>query len=238
MTTLFDPNYLIHVANVILLIAFAVRDVLLLRIFFVVGSLAALGYYYYQTPPLWAAIGWTAVYILIHAFWIWRILLERRPVVLSPEEEKLYRLVFRALDRRKFASFLALGAWRDAAVGDRLLKQGEPVPEVLVPISGRVGMVMDGKKILSLSPGHLIGTGMVLTSDRAPCDAVAEEPCRYVAWDLAVVDRFLEKDPELRNQLRAVVSGDLAEKLRATVLPGKSSRIIRSDGTGSVLPDG
>ena len=90
---------------------------LLLRIFFVAGSVAALGYYYYQSPPLWEAIAWTAVYILIHSYWIWRILLERRPVILSPEEEKLYRLVFRSIDRRKIVALLTFGEWRDAVIG-------------------------------------------------------------------------------------------------------------------------
>ncbi len=213
LAALFNPDNLIHVANAILLIAFAVRDVLLLRIFFVAGSLAALGYYYYQSPPLWEAIGWTAVYILIHCYWIWRILLERRSVVFSSDEEKLYGLAFQSLDRRKFATLLTFGEWRDAAVGELLQKHGEPVPEVLVPISGKVGIVVDGKKLLSLGPGKLIGTALVLIGERAPMDAVVEEPCRYLAWNVAVVRAILEKDPDLRHQLHAIVSIDLAEKL-------------------------
>ena len=177
--------------------------------------MAALGFYYYHSPPLWEAIAWTAVYILIHSYWIWRILLERRPVILSPEEEKLYRLVFRSIDRRKIVALLTFGEWRDAVVGDRLLKQGEPVAEVLVPISGKVGIFVDGKKLLSLGPGQLIGTALAFTHTPAPCDAVVEEPCRYLAWNVAVVTGFLEKDPELRHQMQAIVSGDLAEKLLA-----------------------
>jgi hypothetical protein len=194
----------------------------LLRVFFVAGSVAALGYYYYQSPPLWEAIGWTALYILIHAYWIWRILMERRPVVLSPDEERLYRLVFGSIDRHKVVALLTFGEWRDAAVGDRLLKKGELCTEVLVPISGKVGIVANGEKLISLGPGQLIGTALAFTGVPAPCDAVVEEPCRYLAWNVKVVSDFLEKDLELRNQMQAIVSNDLAEKLLATAVPGKT----------------
>ena len=87
-------DYLIHIANLLLLIAFAVRDVLLLRSLFVAGSIFAIGFYLQQEPPLWSAIGWTVLYIGIHGYWIWRILRERRPVILSPDEKALFQFGF------------------------------------------------------------------------------------------------------------------------------------------------
>ena len=44
-----------------ILAAFAVRDVLLLRSLFLAGSVFAIGYYYFQSPPLWTAIAWTVL---------------------------------------------------------------------------------------------------------------------------------------------------------------------------------
>jgi hypothetical protein len=61
------PNYLINIANLLILAAFAVRDVLLLRSLFLAGSAFAIGYYYFQSPPLWTAIAWTILYSVIHA---------------------------------------------------------------------------------------------------------------------------------------------------------------------------
>ena len=58
---------------------------------------------------LWTAIAWTVLYCVIHAYWIVRILMERRPVVLTPDEETLHRLAFGSLDRRKFARLAGLG---------------------------------------------------------------------------------------------------------------------------------
>lgn len=209
---LFDPDYLIHTANVLLLVAFAVRDVLLLRSLFVAGSFFALGFYYYQAPPLWSAIAWTALYIVIHAFWIVRILLERRPIVLTPDEETLYRLAFGSLDRRKFARFAGLGEWRNAEKGQQLLREGESLREVYALTSGSVAARMGDDFISSLKPGQLIGTGGALIDGLAPFDFVFEAPGRYLALPLAEAQAFLEKDPELRLQIRLIISTDLAEK--------------------------
>lgn len=213
MINQFDPDYLIHIANVLLLVAFAVRDVLLLRCLFVAGSFFALGFYYYQSPPLWSAIAWTALYIVIHAYWIVRIILERRPIVLTPDEETLYRLAFGSLDRRKFARLAGLGEWRDAEKGQQLLSEGEPLREVYALMSGRVTARVGDNFIGSVTAGQLVGTGAVLLDGVAPCDFVVEAPGRYIALPLADVQAFLDKDPEFRSQIRKIISAELAEKL-------------------------
>ena len=219
---LFNPDYLIHIANVLLLVAFAVRDVLLLRSLFEAGSLFALGFYYYQSPPLWSAIAWTALYVAIHTYWIVRIILERRPVVLTPDEETLYQLAFGSLDRRKFARLAGLGEWRDAEKGQQLLRAGEQLREVYALTSGSVVVRLGDQFIGSVEPGQLVGTAGVLIDGVAPCDFVVEAPGRYLALPLADVQAFLDKDPELRSQIRQIISAELAEKL-LRALPKRSN---------------
>ena len=208
-----NPNYLINIANLIILAAFAVRDVLLLRSLFLAGSIVALGYYYLQSPPLWAAIAWTVLYSVIHAYWIVRIIMERRPVVLTPDEETLYRLAFRSLNRQKFARLVGLGRWRDAEKGQQLTKEGERVNEILALISGNITARIKDRTIGSLGPGELVGTAGMLLDNTQQCDFVVDAPCRYIAWPLAEVQRFAEKDPEIRAQIRNLISEDLAAKI-------------------------
>ena len=217
MDKILDPNNLIHVANVILLFAFAVRDVLLLRILFVIGSIAALGFYFFLSPPLWSAIGWTCVYIAIHTYWIVRIYLERRPVVLMAEEEKLYELAFSKMDRRKFLTLVSLGRWQDGETDQKLFQQGEKVTKVCVLISGKVSGSLDGNHIAEMNPGQLVGTAAVITGS-APCDAIISESCRYITWDVATVDALRARDPELDSQLSDMINIDLAKKIKQLVL--------------------
>lgn len=209
----FDPDYLIHIANVILLAAFVVRDILLLRILFVTGSFFALGFYFLLSPPLWSAIGWTALYIVIHTFWIWRILLERRPVVLNRDEQRLHDLVFGTLDSRKFATLVSLGEWRDGKPGDYIFRNGDPVSDVALHVSGAVSARLDGTELAVLRPGQMIGTGVILTSGIAPCDAVITEPCRYLVLSNPAVQELIAKDPEFRDQIRLITNKDLSAKI-------------------------
>jgi hypothetical protein len=208
-----DPNYLINIANLLILVAFAVRDVLLLRFLFLAGSVFAIGYYYLQSPPLWVAIAWTVLYCAIHAFWIVRIAMERRPVTLTPDEETLHRLGFRSLDRRKFARLAGFGRWQDAGKGQELAKEGEQVKEILALVSGKIAARTKGQTLGELGPGDLMGTAGAILNNTYECDFVVETPCRYIAWQIAEVQKFLDKDPDLRAQIRTIVNEDLATKI-------------------------
>ena len=58
----FTPDYFIHAANILLLIAYSVRDVLWLRLFAVAASLIAIPYYVLQPTMLWAPLAWSVVF--------------------------------------------------------------------------------------------------------------------------------------------------------------------------------
>jgi hypothetical protein len=195
------PNYLIDIANLLILAAFAVRDVLLLRSLFLAGSILAVVYYYFQSPPLWAEIAWTVLYCGIHGYWIVRIVLERRPVTLTPDEDTLYRLAFKSLRKTKFARLAGLGRWRNAEKGQVLYTEGERVKEILALISGTVAGRLKDQTFGNLGPGMLVGTAGTLLNNIQQCDFVVETPCRYIAWPLAEMLHLLDKDPELRAQI-------------------------------------
>jgi hypothetical protein len=54
-------DYFIHAANILLLAAYSVRDILWLRVLAVASSLAAIPYFLLQPTPLWAAFGWSVL---------------------------------------------------------------------------------------------------------------------------------------------------------------------------------
>jgi len=97
----FNPDYFIHAANVLLLLAYSVRDILWLRLFALASSLIAMPYFFLQPTPLWAPLAWSTLFAVINLFQSWRLFVERRPVKLTPEEEDVRRLVFRDLAPRK-----------------------------------------------------------------------------------------------------------------------------------------
>jgi hypothetical protein len=206
-------EYLVHISNLLLLVSYSVRDILWLRWFAVGAAAANMPYYLDQTTVLWPPVIWGGVFMLINLYQIARIYLERRPVVLSGEEQQLYDLGFRSLRPREFVSLLLAGEWRDAAPGDRIVVQGQPVERISIPISGLVEARRDGRRLDGFAPGQVIGLGLAVTAEAASFDAVFTDRGRYMSWPLPSLRKFLDKRPELRVALQRLASHDLAAKV-------------------------
>ena len=206
-------EYLVHFSNLMLLVSYSVRDILWLRWFAVGAALANLPYYLAQPTVLWPPVIWGGVFTLINLYQIARIYLERRPVVLSRDEQQLYDLGFKALRPREFVSLLLTGQWRDAAPGDRIITQDQPIDRLSIPISGRVEVKRQGEPLGNYAPGQMSGLALAVTGEAATFDAAFSAPGRYMSWPLPALRTFLDKKPELRVALQRLAGQDLATKL-------------------------
>jgi len=208
-------DYLVHFSNILLLVSYSVRDILWLRWFAVAAALTVVPYYLVQPNVLWPPVLWGLVFVAINLFQIARIYLERRPVVLSADEQKLYDMGFHALRPREFVSLLLAGEWKDAAAGDKVLTEGKPVSSICIAISGTVQVRRQGREVGVLQPGMLIGTAAAITGEPSPVEATFAETARYMSWPLHSIRSFLDKRPELRVTLQGLANQDLAKKLEA-----------------------
>jgi CRP-like cAMP-binding protein len=206
-------DYLVHFSNILLLVSYSVRDILWLRWFAVAAALTNMPYFLLQHTVLWPPVLWALVFTAINLYQISRIYLERRPVVLSPDEQRLYALAFQPLRPREFVSLTLVGEWKDAAAGDKILVEGEPVSRICVAISGRADVHKQGQHIGTLEPGHLIGTAVALMGASSPVEATFTEPSRYMSWPVSSLRTFVDKRPDMRVTLQSLVSRDLATKL-------------------------
>jgi CRP-like cAMP-binding protein len=206
-------DLLVHLSNILMLIAYSVRDILWLRWFAVAAALTNIPYFLLQQSILWPPVIWALVFTAINLYQIIRIYLERRPVVLSEDEQKLYDMGFRSLRPREFVSLVSAGEWKTAAPGDEVLAEGKPVSSISVAVSGAMQIQRQGKEVMALGPGHLVGTGLALTGAPSPIDAFFTENARYLCWSLGNLRTFLDRRPELRATLQSLVNRDLAVKL-------------------------
>src|SRR5918995_4452452 len=129
-------DYLMHFSNILMLVAYSVRDILWLRWFAVAAALTAIPYFLFQGTVLWPPIFWALVFTAINLYQIAHIYLERRPVVLSEDEQKLYNLGFRSLRPREFVSLSLVGEWKSAEAGEKVIIEGEPVSCLCIAITG------------------------------------------------------------------------------------------------------
>lgn len=210
---LFHPDYFIHAANVLLLLAYSVRDILWLRLFALASSLIAMPYFLLQPTPLWAALCWSALFAVINVYQSARLFAERRPVKLTPEEEEVRRLVFRDLPPRKALQILSIGAWATGEMGERLLKAGKSVEAISLIVRGRVRVTRDERVLGELVAGDIVGSALLLSGTPSDVDATAVEPVRFMRWEVGPLDRYLAANPETRIVMQRYLARDLAGKL-------------------------
>jgi CRP-like cAMP-binding protein len=210
----FDLDYCIHAANIMLLAAYSVRDILWLRLFAVASSTIAMPYFLFQPTHLWAAFGWSVLFTGINLYQSWRLFRERRPVQLSAEEEEVRRLVFPDLPPRDVLRVINIGSWANPALGERMIERGKSVDAISLIVRGRVQVTMEGRVLGEMGPGGIVGSSLVLSGAPAEVDAVTMEPARTLRWDVPTLERYLEAKPEARNALQRRLARDLAGKVQ------------------------
>src|SRR6266566_3638490 len=210
-------DYLVHFSNILMLASYSVRDILWLRWFAVAAALTNIPYFLLQGTVLWPPVLWALVFTAINLYQIARLYLERRPVVLSQDEQKLYDLGFRSLRPREFVSLSLVGEWKNAEAGEQVMTEGEPVSSLCIPITGSADVRRRGERIGAVRPGNIVGTALALTGEPSPVEVTFTEPTRYMRWSLPSLRRFMDTRPDLRVTLQGLVSRDLAEKLNLVV---------------------
>jgi len=218
----FHIDYFIHAANILLLAAYSIRDILWLRLFAVMSSVAAMPYFLLQPEPLWAAFAWSILFTLINLYQSWRLFIERRPVRLTPEEEEVRRLAFRDLPARKVLQMISIGDWNSPAPGERLIEHGKPVESISLIVHGKVRVMREERLVGELGAGEIVGSALLLSGAVADVDAIAAEPVRTLRWEASTLERYLDAHPDSRDALQRHLSRDLAGKVRRLGDSGRS----------------
>lgn len=207
---------LIHPANVLYLLAYMVRDILWLRILTVAAALFLIPYFYFRPEPLMAAIYWNLAFTALNTFWIIRLLLERRPVKLSEEEQQLCGLVFHTMRPREMLKLLKMASWNEAAADECFVERGKPLDRLMVIYSGKACAEVNGKYVTELEPGQFIGSISYITEELAPANIISLEPTRYVSWPKPQLRDFMKKNPDLHTALKTTLAIDLTKWLQAS----------------------
>jgi CRP-like cAMP-binding protein len=206
--------YLLHLANVLYLLSYLVKDILWLRLLTVVAGVLLMTWAFLQPQPLWVSIAWNALFLSINLYQSWRLILERRPVRLSERDALLYRLTFRTLTPREFVKLLAIGRWEAAEPETRIVERAQVLDRLMVIASGRTAVKV-GERVVELGEGRFVGEMSFITGQAPAADVVAIDAIRYVSWPKAELTTFLAQHPALRAAWQAVLGADLVSKLRA-----------------------
>lgn len=209
-------EYLIHIANVLYLFSYSMRDILWLRILTVAAACFLLPYFYFQPEPLYPAIFWNLVFMVLNVYWIIRLLLERRPVRLSDDEKQLCQIAFRSLTPHEMKKILKLSTWENADPGECFISMNDPLEKLILIYSGKANVELEGQKVGELNSGQFIGEMSYFTEEVAAANVVATETIRYVSWPKDQLKNFLDKNSDLRAAFQIILGSVLARRLQET----------------------
>ena len=207
---------LVHAANILYLCSYLVRDILWLRVLTITAGLCMVPFYWACAErPLWAAIGWVAVFTAVNVAQILLLVAERFPRGLEGAERELYDRVFSDLTVAEFRRLLRLGTVRDVAANATVVERGRPVADMMVLTAGAMDVRCDGRPFASVGPGQFIGEMSFISGDVASADVVATAASRVLAWSQPGLADVLDSDATLAIKIRGILGRDVVAKPRA-----------------------
>ena len=206
-------DYLIHTANILYIFSYMVRDILWLRILIIIAICFVIPFYYFQPVPLMAPVYWNILFATINIVQVIVLLIERRPVKLSENEERLYKMVFRTLTPREARKMFKMARWGTAEKGDLLVKKDSMLEGLMLINKGKASVQLEDDQHAELGEGHFVGEMSYITGNKTSASVVADSQLEYVTWPLESLKPFLDKNTELRAALTAIIGIDLARKI-------------------------
>jgi CRP-like cAMP-binding protein len=133
-----------------------------------------------------------------------------------PITADLLRLVplFNGMTDRSFEAIASLASEADFALGDDLVRQGEPGDRFIILVDGRARVERDGKLMRELGPGEFLGEISLIDGSPRTASVTALSPIHAFVIDRAGFLELIERIPVFRLE----VMNALTERLRATAL--------------------
>lgn len=207
-----------HLANLLKLSAFTVRDIMTLRWISVLASLMILLASFSQKEIIWRSIIYSLLFIVINAVMITLLYKENRSVKFKEEEKDLFLTVFQNFTPVEFMRIIKLGEWQNVSTGNVLIEEGERVKDIILIYKGSADIFAGDTLKATLLPDQFIGEMSYLTDKPAAAKVIAKEPMRVVRWSQEALKGITRRQPSLKTAFISLLSADLTNKLKNTDL--------------------
>jgi CRP-like cAMP-binding protein len=154
------------------------------------------------------------VFIAINLYQLWRLMEYARGARHAPELAALRKSVLAGLDDAQLGRLFRTGLWRNAAAGETLTEEGQPVPALYLLCSGHASVEVEGDVVARLAPGAFVGEMAFLSGAPASATVRTEEPAHIFAFDPAKLRRLITLDEQISSAMHRSVGQDLTTKLR------------------------
>jgi hypothetical protein len=203
-----------HLAFSLIAFSFLVKDIFWLRIVSILASLFSVFYnFYIPADPMWLAINWNFVFIVVNVYHIGVILYEKREVKMDDKNEELYQTLFKEMTPVEYLKISRAAQWETLKPGQRLITQGMPVPDLYLIYNGTVDVAIDGEKVAELKDGEFVGEMSFLTEKVATASCIVKYEAQCLVWKQREFKELLKRNPSLYFTIQSVLSAQVSDKL-------------------------
>ena len=199
-----------HLAFGLIAFSFLVKDILWLRVVSILASLFSV-FYNYTIPvePMWLAINWNFVFITLNLYHIAVIIYEKRPIKMAPKDKELYETLFKDLSPVEYLKISKVARWEKYESGEKIIRQGTPVLDLILIYNGTVDVAVDGKKVAELRDGQFVGEMSFLTEKSATATCVVKHNTECLVWKQPEFKELLKRNPSLYYTIQGLLSSQL-----------------------------
>jgi len=203
-----------HLAFGLIAFSFLVKDIMYLRLLSIAASLFSV-FYNYTIPdnPMWLAVNWNFVFIVVNLYHIGVILYEKRAVKMDDKNEELYQTLFKDMTPVEYLKISRVAEWVTLKPGQRITTQGMPVPDLYLIYNGTVDVIVDGEGIANLKDGEFVGEMSFLTEKVATATCKVKYETQCLVWKQREFKELLKRNPSLYFTIQSVLSAQVSDKL-------------------------
>ena len=203
-----------HLAFGLIAFSFLVKDILYLRLVSVLASLFSV-FYNYTIPiePMWLAINWNIVFIVVNIYHIAVLIYEKRPVQMSPKYKELYETMFKDMTPVEFLKITKIADWIHFKEGEVITQQKHTVDTLNLIYNGTVNVTVDGSTVAQLKDGQFVGEMSFLTEKPATATCVVKHDTELLVWPQKEFKDLLKRNPSLYFTIQSLLSAQVSSAL-------------------------
>ena len=199
-----------HLAFGLIAFSFLVKDILWLRIVSILASAFSIFYnWVIPVEPMWIAIHWNLVFIVLNFYHISVIIYEKRPVHMNPKDKELYETLFKDLSPVEYLKISKIANWKKFKSGQKIIKQGLPVKDLVLIYNGTVDVAVDKGKVAELRDGQFVGEMSFLTEKPATATCITKHTTECLVWKQDEFKELLKRNPSLYYSIQSLLSNQL-----------------------------
>ena len=207
-------DWFVHAANILYLISYLVKDLFVLRFVLMIAMIVFLPFYIWSgEEPMWSVLAWQAIFMTVNGIQLYRLFKERRPVVLSAEDDAIYHKSFTSFTIKQFAKLLQTSQRKSVNPEETLFEVGSSVDRIVFITEGGAHIEKDGELLMELNEGDLVADVNYITDSPVTYKVIPKEKAQILYWDKDAFEKTISSDPGINSSWQSLISRRLAQKL-------------------------